>query len=303
MAKPRVFVASTFYDLRTIRTELENFIRQVGYEPVLFEKSGVPYPSTKTIEDACHAEIDRCDILVAIIGGAFGTSSGKGSGSISNSELRHAVKSGKQVHIYVQRSVFDEHRFWCRNKEKAEYETDTKVFAFLDEVFTLPSTPPIPFDVSQHITEHLREQWAGVFQELLSTKMQLKQQAAVQALEDIAQKLQRELTKLSSGAGFAVNNPYILRIRQVLGVHFRAYILNRKEFNAWLESLGFDEGTWDDDFEVEVFTGTKGVLRIKTSEIFTEKGTGELVQAPHFLPDAITFEEKKSDPFSDDFPF
>lgn len=32
MAKPRVFISSTFYDLRQIRSDLDNFIDTLGYE-------------------------------------------------------------------------------------------------------------------------------------------------------------------------------------------------------------------------------------------------------------------------------
>jgi hypothetical protein len=37
MAKPRVFISSTFYDLRHVRADLERFIKDMGYEPVLSE--------------------------------------------------------------------------------------------------------------------------------------------------------------------------------------------------------------------------------------------------------------------------
>lgn len=37
MAVPRVFVSSTWYDLKYIRENLKYFIRGLGYEPVLAE--------------------------------------------------------------------------------------------------------------------------------------------------------------------------------------------------------------------------------------------------------------------------
>jgi hypothetical protein len=46
MAIPRVFVSSTFYDLRQIRADLELFIREMGYEPVLHERGGLPFNNT-----------------------------------------------------------------------------------------------------------------------------------------------------------------------------------------------------------------------------------------------------------------
>ena len=42
MAKPRVFVSSTYYDLKHIRDRPEAFIESFGYEPVLFESGDIP---------------------------------------------------------------------------------------------------------------------------------------------------------------------------------------------------------------------------------------------------------------------
>ena len=35
MARPRVFISSTFYDLQHIRTSLEGFVERLGFEAVL----------------------------------------------------------------------------------------------------------------------------------------------------------------------------------------------------------------------------------------------------------------------------
>lgn len=41
--KPRIFISSTFYDLKYIREDLANFVRSYGYEPVLFEDGDIGY--------------------------------------------------------------------------------------------------------------------------------------------------------------------------------------------------------------------------------------------------------------------
>ena len=43
MAKPRVFVSSTFYDLRQVRDDLDRFISGMGYEAVLHEAGDIAY--------------------------------------------------------------------------------------------------------------------------------------------------------------------------------------------------------------------------------------------------------------------
>jgi lysophospholipid acyltransferase (LPLAT)-like uncharacterized protein len=42
MAKPRVFISSTFFDLRQIREELE----EMGYDPVRHETGAIPVTGT-----------------------------------------------------------------------------------------------------------------------------------------------------------------------------------------------------------------------------------------------------------------
>ena len=42
MARPRVFISSTFYGLKQVRSDLEIFIKSIGYDPVLHERGAVP---------------------------------------------------------------------------------------------------------------------------------------------------------------------------------------------------------------------------------------------------------------------
>jgi hypothetical protein len=91
MAAPRVFISSTFYDLQQVRENLEQFIRGIGYEPVLHERGSIPYGSEEELEKYCYEEIERSDILVAIIGGRYGSSSQYQPYSISQMELKTAL--------------------------------------------------------------------------------------------------------------------------------------------------------------------------------------------------------------------
>ena len=50
MARPRVFISSTYYDLKYIRGGLEAFVRQTGYDPVLFEKGDIPFHHDTLLE-------------------------------------------------------------------------------------------------------------------------------------------------------------------------------------------------------------------------------------------------------------
>ena len=71
MAKPRIFISSTFYDLRQIRAELDKFIRSLGYEPIRNEVGDIPYGKEEEIQQYCYKEIENIDILISIIGSRY----------------------------------------------------------------------------------------------------------------------------------------------------------------------------------------------------------------------------------------
>lgn len=69
MAKPRIFISSTYYDLKHLRSSLENFIESLGFEPVLSEKGDIAYVPDMPIDESCYREARSADVFVLIIGG------------------------------------------------------------------------------------------------------------------------------------------------------------------------------------------------------------------------------------------
>ena len=69
--KPRIFIGSTFYDLKYIREDLANFIRSYGYEPVLFEDGDIGYTPGKTLDSLCYESMRNSDMVILIIGGEY----------------------------------------------------------------------------------------------------------------------------------------------------------------------------------------------------------------------------------------
>ncbi len=109
MAVPRVFVSSTFYDLRQIRADLELFIREMGYEPILHERGGVTYGPAEKLEEYAYREVELSDLLVSVVGGRFGSTSQHEGRSISQEELKRALDAGTQVYIFVEQAVHTEY--------------------------------------------------------------------------------------------------------------------------------------------------------------------------------------------------
>src|SRR5271165_5512925 len=102
MPKPRVFVSSTFYDLRYVRSSLEGLIDSLGFEPILSEKGAVTYAPDLPLDESCYRDVSGVDILVLIIGGSYGSPTSKDIGartgefyssyeSITRAEYRTAI--------------------------------------------------------------------------------------------------------------------------------------------------------------------------------------------------------------------
>lgn len=119
MAKPRVFISSTFYDLKQIRVDLDNFIMSLGYDVVRNEEGEIPYGTNSKLEDYCYKEISTVDIVVAIIGGRFGTASDVNQKySISNEEIKTAIEHNKQVYVFIDRDVNAEFQTYLKTRKR-----------------------------------------------------------------------------------------------------------------------------------------------------------------------------------------
>ena len=106
MAAPRVFISSTYYDLKHVRNDIGDFIRSLGYTPVMHDRGGVAYTQTDTIENSCYSELTTCDIVICIIGNHFGTQASTGDFSITMEELRTAIKNKKKIYIFIAKDVY-----------------------------------------------------------------------------------------------------------------------------------------------------------------------------------------------------
>lgn len=248
MAKPRVFISSTYYDLRNVRSDLDRFIRGMGFDPVRHEVGQISYGQDSALEDYAYREIDLCEILICIIGGKYGTSSADGLRSITQRELRAAIDRGKQVYVFVEETVNHEYKYFLKNKSvpgvKWTAVDNIKVHEFLEEIHALPRGNPIfPFGVSSDITSILQEQWAGLFQRLLI-------EHAAQSQTSLVQELQRSLHTVGQLVEFLTdqkgkgdqavqeilfaNHPIFDAIRKVTNNRYRLYFANLTEFEQWL---------------------------------------------------------------------
>ncbi|MBR6721755.1 MAG: DUF4062 domain-containing protein, partial [Alistipes sp.] len=183
MARPRVFISSTFYDLRQIRVELDKFIESLGYEPVRNEEGDIPYGKEDALQSYCYKEIENVDILVSIIGSRYGsvaTTEKSQEYSISQMELKTALAENKQVFVFIDKNVATEYETYSLNKGnsdiKYKYVDNPNIYKFIEEIKSLPNNNNIKeFDTAEDITSYLKEQFAGLFKQFIIDSKRVKE--------------------------------------------------------------------------------------------------------------------------------
>lgn len=320
MARPRIFISSTFYDLRQVRSDLELFLREIGHDGVINEQGTIPYGSDEKVEEYAYKEIDNCDILVAIIGGRFGSASQHAPYSISQQELKRATNQGKQVFIFIESAVYTEYRTYLRNKElegiRYTFVDDIRVYQFIEEVETLPRGNPIAsFETAQDITNYLREQFAGLFQRFLAEQTLLKEVRLIEDMQSTVQTLDRLVTFLSRDRDDAIqsilliSHPAFQQLQKLLRIPYRILFTNLSELNALLSARGWEEVEEDhrDDRDVMEWThdvrGKDGFQLLKiTSHLFDDSGKLKVFN-PEEWDDSWMSIERRAVVADDDIPF
>jgi hypothetical protein len=316
MARPRVFISSTFYDLKQVRSNLELFIKDMGYDPVLHERGAIPYGSKEKLEEYCYREIHQVEMLVSVIGGRYGSQSEHQPYSISQQELKTAYDLGIQVFIFVESAVLSEYQTYLKNKEVAgvtfSYVDDPRIYRFLEEVHALPNNNPITaFGSAQEIVAFLREQWAGMFQRFLQNQERQKEVQIVKDLQANMQTLNQLVTYLTEekqSSDEAIreilrsNHPVFAQLRKLLAVPYRIFFTTRTELSEWLRVRSFDvvpSIQWDNPEYAEWIRNEPGrpskLLQISTA-VFDEKGDLVIYTAQQWHSEWISLSEYQPTP-------
>jgi len=186
MAKPRIFVSSTYYDLKHIRNNLEAFIETLGYETILFESGDIPFHHDAPLDISCYDEIKNAHMLVLIIGGRYGHNSSDDDtsvledelafyNSITKKEYETAREKDIPIYIFIEKNVLSEFGTYKKNKDNITVEyahvDNINIFKLIDEIYTQKRNNLVrEFENFSDISFWLREQWAGLFADYLSKK-------------------------------------------------------------------------------------------------------------------------------------
>ena len=138
MAKPRVFVSSTYYDLKYVRERIENFISAYCMDPILFESDDVFFNPNTTLDESCYNEIKHCHMMILIVGGRYGSYASEQKEqyekqfiSITQREYETACQKNIPVMVFVEQNVYSEYKTYLANKNNEPTKLN---YAFVDDV-------------------------------------------------------------------------------------------------------------------------------------------------------------------------
>jgi hypothetical protein len=169
---------------------MEAFVKQTGYDPILFEKGDIPFHHDALLEESCLQEIDSADMLVLIIGGRYGSLS---------KEDRELLEKDPETFFGKIRSVTQKEYEKAREKDipifafvdaQAEYSTykankdnpkinyafvdNVKIYELIDDIYAQRRNNFLKeFSRLEDLTSWLRDQWAGLFSDFLKQRINL----------------------------------------------------------------------------------------------------------------------------------
>jgi len=161
---PSVMVSSTYYDLRQVRADLEQFIgSDLGYTPLLSEFPSFPVdPDRKTVEN-CGARVQQhVDVLVLVIGGRYGQVNKDSKKSVTNLEYLTARAKGIPVYAFVEKRTLTALPLWEMNPDGdfSVVVDNTGLFEFVRDVRSKDGVWTFEFETAQDIVTALRHQFA-----------------------------------------------------------------------------------------------------------------------------------------------
>lgn len=110
--RPKVFISSTIYDFRDLRSALKFWLEELGYDVLLSEQNDFPVQVDLNSYESCLRAIDEADYFIVLVGSRVGGwYDQKLRISITQAEYRRAydrLKVGNiKVLAFVRREVWD----------------------------------------------------------------------------------------------------------------------------------------------------------------------------------------------------
>ncbi|WJJ95298.1 DUF4062 domain-containing protein [Algibacter luteus] len=186
MGKTKVFISSTFVDLKDTRESLKQYFLDNQMEPILFERGSIAFDPYKNVDSACYNEVEKSTIFVLIIGGRYGSPASdepkktrikkiKKYNSITKKEYLRARENNIPIFTFIDKEVSSDYRFFRRNRDKTHINypavDNVNIFYLLDEIYKQTRNNYVKeYEYTSEIIDWLKIQISGLFQNFVEEK-------------------------------------------------------------------------------------------------------------------------------------
>lgn len=328
--RPRIFVSSTYYDLKHVRERIERFIENYYFDPVLFESDSVVFEHNKPLDVSCYNEVKLCHMMILIIGGRYGSiisgenqkerkdSYNKDFISITRREFETASKMNIPVFVFIEKNVYAEYQTFSKNKEFFEsgdeldfsfaHVDDINVFKFINEVERVAIKT---FERVEDIENYLGNQIAGMLflylQEMQNKREEDKILDSVGELKTISRKMNEMLNAVGEKLIGEENLTKVLNNQNKIVIDFfidkfisNVTFINSVEIEDYSKDLieniykVFQKNYFDEQ-AIKNFLELSNFSRFNLIKKNTEKAQEELLKLDSRLNTRITLYDTFSD--------
>jgi hypothetical protein len=118
----QVFVSSSCHELRDLRASIRTWLQELGMTTLLSDEGGFPHVDGMPPYASCLRVLEQCPLVIGVVDRYYGTpfddwgpySEYKGLAP-THAELKHALKLGKRVLIYVHSETWNFYELTRKN--------------------------------------------------------------------------------------------------------------------------------------------------------------------------------------------
>jgi len=186
--KAKVFVSSTYLDLRSTRESVSDSLSKNMLEPVLFEKGGVFFDPDYPLDISCYKRVSECEFYMLIIGSRYGSKSSQleipddvGAcefNSVTKKEWIEAKSRKIPVYIFIKSEVLSEYQIY-KKQDSQSYKCvnvdDVNVFRLIDDIYSEKMNNLVqPYEKPDQIVSFFLQQSSGLLKKLLNDRRSSK---------------------------------------------------------------------------------------------------------------------------------
>ena len=136
MAKPRIFISSTCFDLNDARSELTDFLEKYNFEVLNSQLNNFGVSPKKHSHTACLDQVENADFFIVIIGKRRGGTFVGSEKSITNEEYSLAIKRGIPIIVCVDKQVDTTLIHYKKNPtaDFSSYVDDIRIYHFVEYI-------------------------------------------------------------------------------------------------------------------------------------------------------------------------